>query len=233
MSMDAKHMPLGKARAVAEAALPRLRIFPLSEGVLLPGAAVPLHVFEPRYRVMVAHCRASDQVLALASLVSSDEQDQEMPAVYPTVGVGMVVYDRLLPDGRSVILVRGLMRARITEELPGEHPYRLVRARRLVDPVVSAAEARPATTVTRHLVRSVALRVRPEEGAEKLLDLVASETDPGMLADLLGSVFITHPTERQELLEDLWPVHRLERVNRHLATLIDGLGDPEIARAVN
>ena len=42
---------------VARAA-PELPVFPLPRTVLMPGAMLPLHVFEPRYRELVAHCLA-------------------------------------------------------------------------------------------------------------------------------------------------------------------------------
>lgn len=226
MSQSVQHLPLAEARALAEAALPRLRIFPLPGGVLLPGAAVPLHVFEPRYRVMLADTRAGDHVLALASLLAPETADDPGAAVHLTVGVGLLVYDQLMPDGRSVILVRGLLRARIEEELRTELPYRVVRARLLRDTPSPAGELQATTAITRHLVRDIAHRVKPEEGAEKLLELVTAETNAGQLADLVGSVFLTRAEQRQSLLEELSPLRRLDRVNDHLAGLLSDLDGP-------
>ena len=47
-----------------EAAVGELPIFPLAQVVLFPRAIMPLHVFEPRYRRMLADCLARDRVMA-------------------------------------------------------------------------------------------------------------------------------------------------------------------------
>ena len=52
--------------AIGESSLSFLRLFPLPDAVLLPGATMPLHIFEPRYRRMVADAMAADKVLAIA-----------------------------------------------------------------------------------------------------------------------------------------------------------------------
>ena len=46
----------------------RIPVFPLPEVVFFPGTVLPLHVFEPRYRRMVADCLAGDGRLAVAML---------------------------------------------------------------------------------------------------------------------------------------------------------------------
>ena len=49
-----------------EAALADLPVFPLPQVVLFPHAMLPLHVFEPRYRTMLAHCLATHRIMAVA-----------------------------------------------------------------------------------------------------------------------------------------------------------------------
>lgn len=205
---------------VKDTALLRLKIFPLPGMVLLPGSAVPLHIFEPRYRTMMADCRAEDYVLAVGQEdPAGGDQGGDGPLL-PTVGVGTVVYDQLLPDGRSIILVQGVMRAQVQRELSGEQPYRMVRARRLADSPGPAETLRGQTEMVRHLMNQVVEQAKPTEWLPKLMSLVRDEHRPGRLADMVGSAFVTEPVERQRLLEELSPGRRLEMVIDNIAALL-------------
>jgi Lon protease-like protein len=86
----------------------RLPIFPL-HAVLFPGATLPLHIFEPRYREMVGRCLAHDETFGIALIESGDEEgDPANP-----VGVGTeaaIIASRKLPDGRYDIVVEGRRR---------------------------------------------------------------------------------------------------------------------------
>src|SRR3989442_14240328 len=127
-----------------ERQLSRLPIFPLRGAVLLPYALIPLHVFEPRYRKLVRDCQAGACVLALANIPAEAlHEGKQQPRVLPVIGAGVLARVDPLPDGRSNIVVRGVLRARIVEELESPEPYRLVRAGRLPHPG-SAAPARLA-----------------------------------------------------------------------------------------
>src|SRR5260221_13176758 len=109
-------------------ALPPLPIFPLPGAVLLPLSAVPLHVFEPRYRKMTRDCDQGYRVIAVANIPNEEAAVERPPRVCPVVGVGVLTRVEKLADGRFNIVLRGAGRARILEELPSGEPYRLVRA---------------------------------------------------------------------------------------------------------
>ncbi|HEX6748341.1 MAG TPA: LON peptidase substrate-binding domain-containing protein [Longimicrobium sp.] len=99
----------------------RLPLFPLPT-VLLPGAPMPLHIFEPRYRQMVAHCVEGDERFGLVY----HDPDREGPFHPDEERVGTVArimkYDPL-PDGRSMILCKGEERFVIREGVEGGAPY--------------------------------------------------------------------------------------------------------------
>src|SRR4051812_29131191 len=116
-------------RALLPPTLDALSIFPLPEVQLFPHSLLPLHVFEPRYRALARDCLAGSKMLALPTLEPGyEEQYEGRPAVKPVCGVGEIVESHRHPDGRYDLLLRGLGRVRIVEELPPRHPYRLVRA---------------------------------------------------------------------------------------------------------
>ena len=104
--------------ARVDAALGRLKVFPLPKAVLLPGSGLPLHVFEPRYRALVEEALESDRVMAVARLAPGWESAYEgRPRLMPVAGAGVIEEHEKLPDGRFNILVRGVARVRIR----GEH----------------------------------------------------------------------------------------------------------------
>lgn len=103
-----------------------LPLFPLPEVVLLPGTLLPLHIFEPRYRAMVADALAGDRLIGMAMLKPGWEQAEEPAPIYAIGGAGEIVESEDLEDGRFNILLEGRFRYRVLgEDRPS--PYRLAR----------------------------------------------------------------------------------------------------------
>lgn len=108
-------------------------LFPL-ETVLFPGALLPLHVFEPRYRQMTADAINAQGLIAIAMLCPGYEPlylTLNAP-IFPVVGVGRIAAASELPDGTYNIVLRGIRRARILSE-SHDRPYRLAKLEALVD----------------------------------------------------------------------------------------------------
>jgi Lon protease-like protein len=96
----------------------RLPLFPLSV-VLFPGIPMPLHIFEPRYRRMLADCLEGDRRFGITP------QPDNAESVGPGI-VGCVAEIRVnqeLPDGRSNIVVIGGMRFVVSHLLDESLPY--------------------------------------------------------------------------------------------------------------
>jgi hypothetical protein len=203
---------------------PTLPIFPLPSVQLFPHALLPLHVFEPRYRALVRDAVAGAQLIAMPSLLPGYEADYDgRPAVRPVCGVGRVVAFDPLPDGRSNILLEGVARLRITDELPPEHLYRVVRADRLAD-VYPADD--PLDDEKRTLVLLAdQLSMRLPEGGETLRTLARSQPEAGAICDVLAAALLTDGGERQELLEELDVQRRLQRMTEHLGTMLARFAD--------
>src|ERR1019366_7963717 len=104
---------------VLASALEAMPLFPLPGVVLFPGALLPLHVFELRYRAMLADCMATNRCMAMALVAGdTDEVDLETePAIAHIAGGGVVVRHTELADGRSNIVLQGRVRLAL-EELP-------------------------------------------------------------------------------------------------------------------
>ena len=96
----------------------RLPIFPL-QVVLFPGTPLPLHIFEPRYRRMLADCLVADRRFGITPL--KDEHGGPEPG---TVGcVAEVRVNQELPDGRSNIVVLGGSRFVVSRLVEESLPY--------------------------------------------------------------------------------------------------------------
>jgi Lon protease-like protein len=95
----------------------RLPLFPLGF-VLFPGAQVPLHIYEDRYRALLRDVLAVDGTFGI---VLADTDDTPAPG---TIGVrARVVSHQLLPDGRSNLLVEGDARFIFTRLRESTSPY--------------------------------------------------------------------------------------------------------------
>src|ERR1051325_3464260 len=94
-----------------------LPIFPLPNVVLFPNVFLPLHVFEPRYREMVAHALVADRMIGMALLRPGWERQYEgRPPVFDVGCSGVMTHCERLTDGRYNIVLRGVERFRIVEE---------------------------------------------------------------------------------------------------------------------
>jgi Lon protease-like protein len=114
--------------------LPRLPIFPLSV-VLFPGTTLPLHIFEPRYRRMLADCLAGDRRFGITP--PGTASDAPEPG---TVGcMAEIRVNQELTDGRSNIVVLGGMRFVIQHLVPDAAPYFMAT----VEPFDDAADTSP------------------------------------------------------------------------------------------
>ena len=209
--------------------LDALPVFPLPNAVFFPGTLLPLHVFEPRYRAMVAHAMETEQRIGIALLKPGYEAEYHAePPFHDVIAVGEVVMLRMLPDGRSNLVLKGLGRARVLEELETPHEFRVARVQ------VQGAElsgqqgrelARGLATV-RQLFGTVVARV-PQLNVQDADAIFAADADPDQVIDAIASAVPAEPVRKQEMLEELNLVRRAELLASVLAEAVaDTLSEP-------
>ncbi len=115
--------------------LDSLPIFPLPNVVLLPGMVLPLNVFEPRYLELVDFVREHGQHIGVPLLDPQEPTMDGRPAFEPVFGVGKLVFHVRLPDGRRIIRLEGVCRARALRELPQPGRFRAVGVTPLGEPL--------------------------------------------------------------------------------------------------
>lgn len=192
-----------------------LKVFPLPSAVLFPHTVLPLHIFEPRYRALVRDALDTDRVLALAQLEPGWEGSYGgRPPLQPMMCVGVIIWHEEVEDGRYNLLLQGVCRARLVEELPPDKLYREVRAEIIEDFPYHG----PEEEQLRQAVFELSSRV-PATYAEGLLPITARASG-GMLADVVAAAVVPETERRQQLLGELDVRRRLSEVLGDVGELI-------------
>jgi len=195
-----------------------LPIFPLPSAVLFPGIILPLHVDEPCYCKLVADALEHDGVLAVAMIMP--ESDVEPPPLYDVAGAGQIIHAEKLAGGDYNVLIQGLDRVRLLEELPACGSYRRFRAEIIPKPSDDDTNrardqlARLESCVM-NLVASVA------ESDVELAEVLRSTPDPLQLAEFLSATVVQDIGTQQELLATLDLRVRLSKL---IDVLVEVLG---------
>ncbi len=193
-------------------------IFPLPNVVLFPSVFLPLHIFEPRYRRMLADALSGDRIIGMVLLKdgrplrdrpaqppavppadlgvpASGPLAEEPPPVYDVGCAGLISHAERLPDGRSNIILRGIERFRIVAEIGGR-AYR-------------RAEVAPLPETDSECIRDELRRLRAR--LDPLLAgrfenagwrrMVPADMGDDALVNTLAQYLDLEPVEKQALLE--------------------------------
>lgn len=107
----------------------RLSIFPLPGAILFPGLALPLHMFEPRYRALASDALARDRRIAM---IQPQRGGDDSP-LFAIGCVGRIGEVEAHEDGRYNLILEGETRFRVLRELDVSTPFRQVEAEAIVD----------------------------------------------------------------------------------------------------
>jgi uncharacterized protein len=174
-----------------------LPLFPLPSVVLFPNVFLPLHIFEPRYREMVADAVASDRTIGMALLRPGWERDYEgRPPVYPIGCSGVITHAERLADGRYNIVLRGVERFRIASE-QHDRPYRVAIVEALRDASPSADD-REAIRHHRSKLEALLAPTIEKGAAEPKMPPAMPDED---VVNALAQYLDLEPLEKQALLE--------------------------------
>lgn len=209
-------------RAALRKAVLALKVFPLHGAAVLPGTPAPFHVFEPRYKALVRDALEGDRILAVPALFGKGDAQASRPPLKAICGAGIIEAKELYPDGRYDIVLRGLARVRLVEELSHEKPYREFRAEILEDrfPKGGPAALDGELEALRQIVMELSTKLPKESGAPQLAEAVSQMKDPSAIVDLVAAAAVSDPGARQEVLEQLDVAARLEMVIEEVAGVV-------------
>lgn len=189
-------------------------VFPLPETVLFPHIDLPLYIFEPRYRKMLADCYRTNKLMAISLLKEGWEDSREPMPSCDVVGVG---YIRVLienEDGTSYIILKGVCRARIQRYVKLE-PYRIAKLKVMPDRIENKDELQHLASRLRQLLLRK-LRFQSETPQFKY-ELPAEYDDPLNLSYLATYMLNSDKKIKQDLFETTNSNCRI----RHLIDLLE------------
>ena len=99
-------------------------IFPLSNFIIFPKTSVPLNIFEPRYINMIDDAMKGNRMIGM---IQPKSFNQKTPDLYKIGCVGKITSFNETEDGRYLIVLAGVSRFKITEELKTQKLYRLCK----------------------------------------------------------------------------------------------------------
>lgn len=212
MQIDRKRESTGRAPSERIEPFPipnRLPVFPLPNIVFFPKTYLPLHIFEPRYRRMVADAGAGSRCIAMALLKEGWESDYYgHPEIYSTLCVGRIISIHPLPDGRSNILLQGLERCVLQVE-HFEKPYR--EATIHVKPTLP--EKGLSEGVRGALIEVLSRYLQTRDGSAAWQGFFREEVSDEVLVNTLATYLECTPLEKQFLLEADGLLQRARRLN--------------------
>lgn len=174
-----------------------LPLFPLPTAVLFPNVFLPLHIFEPRYRQMVADALRGDRLIGMVLLREGWQGEYDgRPPVYPIGCSGVITHAEKLADGRYDIVLRGVDRFRIVGE-DHERAYRRATFEILRESPLDAA-ARRLLHHRRVRLESLVAPAMERVGDESPVTAAMPDED---LVNALAQYLDLEPLERQALLE--------------------------------
>ncbi len=180
-----------------------LPVFPLTGALLLPGARLPLNIFEPRYLEMVDDALAGARMIGMIQPLEPADDNRGAaaggadPALYQAGCAGRITGFSENDDGRYQIMLQGLIRFQVVEELAPKS-YRRVRPD--FDPFRGDLEDEAADLVDRETLLATLRDYFSAKSLEADWDSI-EEADSAALVTTLAMACPLAPAEKQLLLE--------------------------------
>lgn len=203
----------------------------LPNATLFPQALLPLYIFEPKYRQMLADALASNRMFSVA--MQRPGSNREAPS--PVAGLGLIRVSVGHRDGTSHLILQGLARIELKEAVRYK-PYRVQRIQTLETPPCDNVKVDALVAKVRELLEErIELGLpfpSPVTSSEKsnnappgfspkeILSYLDSITDPEQAADLVSCAVLPGAVERQTILETVDVESRLRRLIHFLLTEI-------------
>jgi Lon protease-like protein len=188
-------------------------VMPLPGVLLFPNALLPLHIFEPRFREMLARALDDNRMLCVALVKPERQQRRTSTDIISVSTVGLIRACIGRSDGTSDLILQGIRRVKFSD-FEQEAPFPIAR----IKPLKTHAKPTVETDALATKVVELYTRLKSSERAlpEKIDRYLGEMSDPEMLADLIASTFVSGATRRQQLLEELDLNQRLRLLIQYL-----------------
>lgn len=192
--------------------LPRtIPVFPLPGILLLPGGQLPLHLFEERYRDLIADAISGDRMIGIMQPRDPDNSEWA-PALYPIGCLGRIVSFRESEDGRYYVTLTGVCRYTTVREAETDTLYRRME----VDYAgyeTDMAETDDSETLVERATFIPTLKTFLTQFQVDVDWDALDKVDDGPLIRSLAMTCPFEPSEKQAILEASTPADRAKLVN--------------------
>ncbi len=188
----------------------QIAVMPLPNAILFPRVLLPLYIFEPRYKQMLADCLNGERMFAVALLRKGWEKEGRNPTPHPIAGIGVIRTCVARPDGSANVILEGVARVRVTEYVK-LRPYRVAR----VEPLKSSEETEATQRTPLLKIVTQLARARARLGVDlpkSVLSALRSVKNADYLSDLVSYTLLDDYYEKQSMLEILDTNERLEKL---------------------
>lgn len=184
-------------------------VFPLEGAVIMPGTDLPLNIFEPRYLQMVFDVLGTHRMLGMVQPTAA-EAPQVVPALSATGCAGRVKWFSETDDGRILVVLGGVCRFDVGEELATSRPYRRVVAEwgRFASDYADLDADLPEGDRIMALLRTYSETLRIDIAWDELSTLSATR-----LINWLTTRLPLSPADKQSLIEAVRPVDRAQMLS--------------------
>jgi ATP-dependent Lon protease len=197
-----------------------LPIVPLRDVVVFPHMMMPFVIGRPASTRALEHALAKDKKIFLAAQHDAAIDDPAPQDIYTMGCVANIVQSLKLPDGNVKVLVEGADRARAVEWKEDKGFYRVVVK---VIPKLKDAAGDVETAMSRVVsLFEQYVKLSNNLHYDAMIAAVRVE-DPGKLADTIASHLVVSVEEKQNLLEIISPLERLNRISGILESEVDKL----------
>jgi ATP-dependent Lon protease len=196
----------------------RYPLLPLKNVVIFPRNIVTLLVGRPRSIQAVEEALAREKRIVVTAHIDSEIEDPQPEDLRAIGSLAEIISVERQQGGAIQVVLQGVSRVRLTG-FDQSRQFYTVTADDLKDPEPSPEEAQ---VMIQH-IQELAGKYAEARGklSTEVLDMIQRGTDPGHLADLLSTQLLTDADRRQDLLETVNPITRLEQLAIHMASEIE------------
>jgi Lon protease-like protein len=194
-------------------------VMALGNAVLFPHSLLPLHIFEQRYRDMLAYSLDGDRMFSVALMKQGTEEAAMIEDLCPVAGVGLIRACVGNENGTSNLVLQGLARIRLVAWTQ-QTPFRMAKIEIAKSVLGNAVEAEALSEKVKEFclrIERIGVPLPPN-----LMDHLKQIDSPEILSDVVAAAFVGEPYQRQKLLEAYEVCERLRLLIQFLRSQAGG-----------
>jgi Lon protease-like protein len=194
-------------------------VMALANAVLFPHSLLPLHIFEQRYRDMLAYSLGGHRMFSVALMKRGIDEAAGIDDLCPVAGVGLIRACVGNENGTSNLVLQGLARVRLVDWTQ-ERPFRIAKIEIAKSVPGNPVEADALSEKVKEFcmrIERIGIPLPPN-----LVDHLRQIDSPEILSDVVAAAFVNEPFQRQKLLEAYEVCERLRLLIQFLRSQAGG-----------